>query len=98
METPLKEQPAMVQITLEEVSNNLLSYLQRVQAGESFVVVAAGQPIAEIKPLPNPNQPTALDQFQAMGLVGCMDGQEESPTDHPDIREQLNRKRQQGRL
>lgn len=90
----------MVQITLEEVSNNLLAYLQRVQAGESFVVVAAGKPIAEIKPLPNPDppQPTALERFQALGLVGCMDGQEESPTDHPEIREQLNRKRQQGCL
>jgi antitoxin (DNA-binding transcriptional repressor) of toxin-antitoxin stability system len=84
----------MVQVTFEEVSNNLLSYLQRVQAGESFVIVAAGQPIAEIKPLSDSNQPqlSALERFQALGLVGCMDGQEAAPTDHPDIREYLNSK------
>jgi antitoxin (DNA-binding transcriptional repressor) of toxin-antitoxin stability system len=82
----------MVQITLEEVSNNLLAYLQRVQAGESFVVVAAGQPIAEIKPLPDPSQSTALERFQALGLVGCMDGQAELPTDYPEIQEHLNHK------
>lgn len=40
----------MVQITVEEMSSNLLAYLQRVQAGESFVVTSAGKPIAEIKP------------------------------------------------
>lgn len=53
----------MVQVTLEEVSNNLLSYLQRVQAGESFVVVAAGQPIAEIKPAQNLPLAGALSQL-----------------------------------
>ncbi len=42
---------------------------------------------------------TALERFQAFGLVGCMNGSEElPPTDQPSIRDYLNQKRQQGRL
>jgi prevent-host-death family protein len=40
----------MVSITIEEISNNLPSYLQRVQAGESFVIVESGKPVAEVVP------------------------------------------------
>lgn len=40
----------MVSITIKEVSNNLPSYLQRVQAGESFVIVEAGKPVAKVVP------------------------------------------------
>ena len=40
----------MVEITVEEISRNLSAYLQRVQAGESFVVLQAGTPIARFMP------------------------------------------------
>lgn len=91
----------MVQITLEQISDDLLSYLQRAQAGESFLIIAAGKPIAEIKPALEVSQlqpKTALEQFQSLGLVGCMDGQESLSTDHPEIQDYLRNKRQQGLL
>ena len=40
----------MVQITIEEISKNLPAYLQRVQAGESVVVLQAGTPVAQVVP------------------------------------------------
>ena len=91
----------MVQITVEQISGNLLAYLQRVQAGESFLVISAGKPIAEIKPAleVSPLQlKTALERFQSLELVGCMDGQELLHTDHPEIQDYLSDKRRQGRL
>ena len=91
----------MVQITVEQISGDLLTYLQRAQAGESFLIISAGKPIAEIKPAPEMKQlqpKTALERFQSLGLVGCMDGQALLPTDHPEIQDYLSDKRQQGRL
>lgn len=40
----------MVSITIEQMSENLQTYLQRVAAGESFVVFSQGKPIAQLKP------------------------------------------------
>ena len=40
----------MVQVTIEEISKNLPAYLQRVRSGESFVVVQAGMPVAQVVP------------------------------------------------
>jgi prevent-host-death family protein len=41
----------MVQVSLEEIQQDLAAYLQRVEAGETVVIVRAGQPVAEIKPV-----------------------------------------------
>ena len=41
----------MVQVSVEEIQRDLPAYLQRVEAGETLVVVRAGQPVAEIKPV-----------------------------------------------
>ncbi|KAM3093185.1 hypothetical protein ACKFKF_29885 [Phormidesmis sp. 146-12] len=38
----------MIEITIEEISEDLSAYLQRVQAGESFVVLQAGTPVAQV--------------------------------------------------
>jgi antitoxin (DNA-binding transcriptional repressor) of toxin-antitoxin stability system len=44
----------MVEITIEEIAQDPLSYLHRTQVGESFIVLQAGKPIAQINPiLPN---------------------------------------------
>lgn len=40
-----------VQVNVDEVKQNLLTYLQRVQAGETFVIVAANEPLAEMRPV-----------------------------------------------
>jgi cellobiose PTS system EIIB component len=44
------EESNMVEITIEEISENLPVYLQRVQAGESFFVLQAGTPVAQVVP------------------------------------------------
>jgi antitoxin (DNA-binding transcriptional repressor) of toxin-antitoxin stability system len=41
----------MILISVEEIQSDLLTHLQRVEAGETLVIVRAGQPVAEIKPL-----------------------------------------------
>jgi prevent-host-death family protein len=41
----------MVQVSVEEIQRDLAAYLQRVEAGETVVIVRAGQPVAEMKPV-----------------------------------------------
>lgn len=48
----------MISITIEEISDNLPAYLQRVQAGESFVVLQSGKPIAKM----TPPEPDSIDE------------------------------------
>jgi antitoxin (DNA-binding transcriptional repressor) of toxin-antitoxin stability system len=40
----------IAQVSLDELEHNLPAYLRRVEAGEAFVIVKAGKPMAEIKP------------------------------------------------
>ena len=40
-----------VQVSLDKVAQDLLVYLRRVEAGETFIIVKAGRPMAEIKPV-----------------------------------------------
>jgi len=39
------------EISVDEIEHNLPFFLQRVEAGVSFVIIKAGKPLAEIKPL-----------------------------------------------
>lgn len=41
----------IVQVSTDEIKQNFPAYLQRVEAGETFVIVKVGKPIAEIKPV-----------------------------------------------
>lgn len=41
---------SIAQVSLDEIEHNLPFYLRRVEAGEAFVIVKAGKPMAEIKP------------------------------------------------
>ena len=44
----------MLQISVEEIQRDLATYLQQVEVGETVVIVRAGQPVAEMKPvMPN---------------------------------------------
>jgi antitoxin (DNA-binding transcriptional repressor) of toxin-antitoxin stability system len=47
----------MVQVSVEEIQRDLAAYLQRVEAGETVVIVRAGQPVAEIKALTSGTKP-----------------------------------------
>ena len=47
----------MVQVSVEDIQQDLAAYLQRVEAGETLVIVRAGQPVAEIKPVASGTKP-----------------------------------------
>ena len=40
----------MVTVSIDDVRRDVVGYLHRVQAGETFLVLEADQPLAEIKP------------------------------------------------
>ncbi|MBN3873366.1 type II toxin-antitoxin system Phd/YefM family antitoxin [Nostoc sp. JL33] len=41
----------MLTVTIDEIQQNLISYLHQVAAGETIIIMQAGKPIAEIKPV-----------------------------------------------
>lgn len=41
----------MQRVTVEEFQREPLQYLNQVEAGESFIIVQADKPIAELKPI-----------------------------------------------
>jgi prevent-host-death family protein len=53
----------MLQVSVEEVQRDLAAYLQRVEAGETLIIVRAGQPVAEIKPVAS-----SMKQLRPFGL------------------------------
>lgn len=53
----------MVTITIQDIQNDPLGYLRRVEAGETFIIVRNDLPIAEIKPLPTADESTGPRAF-----------------------------------
>jgi len=41
----------MIQVSVEEMQRDLSACLQRVEAGETLLIVRAGKPVAEVKPV-----------------------------------------------
>jgi prevent-host-death family protein len=41
----------MAQVSIDDIQRDLATYLQRVEAGETLVIVRAGKPVAEVKPV-----------------------------------------------
>jgi antitoxin (DNA-binding transcriptional repressor) of toxin-antitoxin stability system len=41
----------MVQVTLDEITHDPQTYLNLVEAGETLVILKAGKPVAEVKPI-----------------------------------------------
>lgn len=41
----------MTQVSIDDIQRDVSTYLQRVEAGETLVILRAGTPIAEIKPV-----------------------------------------------
>ncbi len=39
----------MIRISVDEIKRDFLGYLERVEAGETLVILRAGKPVAEIK-------------------------------------------------
>ena len=44
----------MSTISVQEIQRDLLAFLRRVEAGEAFLVVSGGHPLAEVRPVPAP--------------------------------------------
>lgn len=55
----------MTKISLEEITQDLMNYLQRAQAGESFVIFQADKPLAKIIPAKSQGVLEAFDAFRA---------------------------------
>ncbi len=53
----------MSTISVQDIERDPLSFVQRVEAGEAFVVVRGERPLAEVRPLT-----TAADQPRPYGL------------------------------
>src|SRR5262249_55148092 len=47
----LRDNHAMMQVHVEDIQRDLAAYLQRVEAGETVVIVRAGQPVVEMRPV-----------------------------------------------
>ena len=41
----------MMNVTIDEIQNNPLRYLNQVEAGETLVITRANQAIAELRPI-----------------------------------------------
>ena len=39
----------MAQVSIDDIQRDLSTYLQRVEAGETLLIVRAGKPVAEVK-------------------------------------------------
>jgi prevent-host-death family protein len=47
----LADNPFMIQVSIDEIKRDFPAYLERVEAGETLVIVESGKPVAEIKPI-----------------------------------------------
>ncbi len=41
----------MIQVNADEIKRDFPAYLERVEAGETLIILEAGKPVAEIKPI-----------------------------------------------
>jgi prevent-host-death family protein len=46
----------MTQVSIDEIKRDLPAFLQRVEAGETIIIMQAGKPVAEIKPIVSNSQ------------------------------------------
>ena len=53
----------MSTISVQDIQRDLLAFLRRVEAGESFLVVSGEHPLAEVRPVP-----AQANQLRPFGL------------------------------
>jgi antitoxin (DNA-binding transcriptional repressor) of toxin-antitoxin stability system len=74
----------MSTITIDEMKRTDMSWLQRVAAGETLLVLRAGKPVAEIKPV-SPVSPVLLeDDDNSPRPIGLCAGEFVVPDDFDD--------------
>ncbi|MGL5082400.1 MAG: type II toxin-antitoxin system Phd/YefM family antitoxin [Microcoleaceae cyanobacterium] len=59
----------MTQVTLEQIIQDISSYLRRLQSGESFILTVQNIPIAHLTPIPLGNFAQALQHFRTEVLT-----------------------------
>ncbi len=45
------DEQMMTQVSVDEMKRDLPNFLHRVESGETLVIVKAGKPVAEVKPI-----------------------------------------------
>ena len=70
----------MITISVEEMQRDLARYLQRVEAGETLLVVDADRPVAEIKPVIEPS----IGDVRHLRPFGLCGGEFSVPLDFDD--------------
>lgn len=63
----------MIQVSVDEIKRDISAYLQRVEAGETVIIVEADKPIAEIK--------SVLPKVKALRPFGLCAGEFVVPDD-----------------
>jgi len=58
----------MVQVSFDEMKRNLPVYFHRVEAGETLIIIKAGKPVAEIKPLTSNSRSLPSKNLRPFGL------------------------------
>jgi len=58
----------MIQISVDEMKRDLPAFLHRVETGETFVLVKAGKPVAEIMPIISSSINSPAMQLRPFGL------------------------------
>ena len=58
----------MVQISVDDMRRDLPVYLHRVEAGETLVIVKAGKPVAEMKPITGHSIDAISPKLRPFGL------------------------------
>lgn len=59
----LRDNHGMIRVSIEDIERDLAVYLKRVEAGETLVIVRAGHPVVEMKPIERP-----IEQLRPFGL------------------------------
>jgi antitoxin (DNA-binding transcriptional repressor) of toxin-antitoxin stability system len=62
MSTP--NHSSVVQVSVDEIKQDLLTYLRLVENGETVVIIKTGKLVAEIRPI----QPLTADKLRPFGL------------------------------
>ncbi len=63
-------------VSIDEVTRNLPALVQRIEAGETLIIVKAGKPIAEVKPV--------ASAFKTLRPFGLCAGEFSVPDDFDD--------------
>jgi len=60
----------MLDVTIDEIQRDPLKYLRQVEAGETFVIMQANKPIAELRPISTNSKQRAYLGFRGVHLYG----------------------------